>query len=135
MSVDPADHMKLVYEVGSRIHGKFDRDDLHQVGFLSLIKACESFVPELGYKFSTYAVKVIERDMWKFAKKEQQFVDRKVSCTDASVSESNYSPELNDEDNEILSAVVHNRKKALMKRLGINRDEFKRRAKKVLDKL
>lgn len=40
-------------------------EDAYQVGFISLAKAAQLFNPALNYKFSTYAVAVIKRDLLK----------------------------------------------------------------------
>lgn len=53
-------NMGLVRMCAARFSGKgFDYEDLFQSGCLGLVKAAERFNPELGCKFSTYAVPVI----------------------------------------------------------------------------
>lgn len=42
-------------------------EDYKQVGYLALMEACVGFKPELGFKFSTYATKLIWSRVWRFA--------------------------------------------------------------------
>ena len=51
------EHIPLLRHVVGRmmIHGGLDRDDLYGFGMLGLIAAAETYEPERGLKFSTYA--------------------------------------------------------------------------------
>ena len=47
---------RLVCAIAGKFTGKLDFEELVQEGQIGLIKAVERFEPELGYRFSTYAV-------------------------------------------------------------------------------
>lgn len=50
----------LVHSAAHRFCGRgIEYDDLYQAGCIGLIKAADGFKPELGLKFSTYAVPAI----------------------------------------------------------------------------
>lgn len=50
------DHIALVHSIARRYRNRgLDYDDLVQVGCLGLMRACEDFEPQRGYRFSTYA--------------------------------------------------------------------------------
>lgn len=54
------ENLGLVHACAIRFRGKgIEYDDLYQAGCEGLIKAADKFDPELGYRFSTYAVPVI----------------------------------------------------------------------------
>lgn len=58
--IDVEENIGLVHLCAKRFSGRgIDYDDLFQVGCIGLIKATRAFNPELGNKFSTYAVPVI----------------------------------------------------------------------------
>lgn len=55
-----SDNLGLVHACAGKFRGRgIEYDDLYQSGCVGLVKAAENFKPELGYKFSTYAVPVI----------------------------------------------------------------------------
>lgn len=58
------DHMPLVNWVAGKYHkvykDRYDFDDLVQVGCIGLCKAAENFNPDVGVKFSTFAVRKIK---------------------------------------------------------------------------
>lgn len=58
--VTVSENLGLVHACAGRFRGRgIEYDDLFQAGCIGLIKAADHFDPELGYKFSTYAVPVI----------------------------------------------------------------------------
>ena len=55
-----AENLGLVHMCVRRFVGRGeDYEDLFQIGCVGLVKAADNFDPELGYKFSTYAVPMI----------------------------------------------------------------------------
>ncbi len=58
--VTVSENLGLVHACAGRFRGRgIEYDDLFQAGCIGLIKAADHFDPDLGYKFSTYAVPVI----------------------------------------------------------------------------
>jgi RNA polymerase sigma factor (sigma-70 family) len=60
---DPVQHLPLVRSRAERFRGRWsglDLEDLVQEGTLALLDACRLFRPELGFRFSTYAVRAID---------------------------------------------------------------------------
>ncbi len=54
------ENLGLVHSCANRFRGRgVEYDDLFQAGCLGLVKAAAGFNPELGFKFSTYAVPAI----------------------------------------------------------------------------
>lgn len=60
-----AENMNLARREAWRFQRRTDMDygDLESVAFIGLMKACFKFKPELGWKFSTYAVPVIRGEL------------------------------------------------------------------------
>lgn len=57
-------HMGLAHHLASRYRRSgVDRDDLHQVAFLGLVKAVDRFDPDRGIAFSTFAGRTIEGEI------------------------------------------------------------------------
>ena len=64
-------NMALVTTIADKHYKKFigygiDFEDIRQVGYIGLIKACERFDNSKGVKFSTYAWKLIEGEILNF---------------------------------------------------------------------
>jgi RNA polymerase sigma factor (sigma-70 family) len=82
MTIDPNDHLGLVYQAATDYAGRtgIERDDLVGEGTIGLMAACEGFKPELGYQFSTYATLAIRRHMMKYIRRYYfgQFVKNKT---------------------------------------------------------
>lgn len=58
--VTVSENLGLAHACAGRFRGRgIEYDDLFQAGCIGLIKAADHFDPDLGYKFSTYAVPVI----------------------------------------------------------------------------
>ncbi len=53
-------NMGLVYKIANSYRNKIDLDTAVQEGSIGLIKAIDRFEPERGFKFSTYAVPMID---------------------------------------------------------------------------
>lgn len=66
-------NMSLVYVSGNKrnIYAEYiaDRHDYYQEGFIGLLKAIDTFDPNKGIKFSTYATTCIENSMNKLSRK------------------------------------------------------------------
>lgn len=69
---------KLVYKVFKDNFAGYRwlKDDLLQCGRMGLWKACKKFEEDKGYKFSSYAVKVIRNEMLLYLKKET----KEIAC-------------------------------------------------------
>jgi len=60
-------NLRLVLSVIKRFHASQENiDDLFQIGCIGLIKAIDNFNTELGVKFSTYAVPMIQGEIRRF---------------------------------------------------------------------
>ena len=60
-------NLRLVLSVIKRFHTSQENvDDLFQIGCIGLIKAIDNFNAELGVKFSTYAVPMIQGEIRRF---------------------------------------------------------------------
>lgn len=58
MRVDPAQHLRLVYQIANKIALRWklvEYDDLVGWGMLGLLKASERWAPDRGCTFATYA--------------------------------------------------------------------------------
>ena len=65
---NPADHIGLLTNIvrlvlGTRIAGPVEDSDAYADGLVGLVRACQKFQPELGYKFSTFAFHCIRNEM------------------------------------------------------------------------
>ena len=58
-------NLKLVYKIAQRysMNSTIDKEIFIQEGSIGLIKAVDGFRPELGFQFSTYAVRVIQGEL------------------------------------------------------------------------
>lgn len=67
-----AENLNLARREAWRFHrrcdGKLAYDDLEAVAFIGLMKACHKFEPDLGWKFSTYAVPKIRGELLHFVR-------------------------------------------------------------------
>lgn len=100
----------LIYEVINRYYynKKYDfvRDDLFQVGQLSLYKAIQTFDENKNIKFSTFAMTVIKNDLLKFATRDYE----------------KYSGVINDTETSLNSTVSNDDDMSMEDRLGIEED-------------
>lgn len=66
------DNIKLVTMVTKKMYcdprAYYDKEDMWQVGVLGLIKAVQYFDPDKGFKFSTYAVPMIQGEIRRFCR-------------------------------------------------------------------
>jgi len=59
-----SENLGLVHSIAHRFKGRgIEYDDLYSAGCIGLVKAYDGFKPELGNRFSTYAVPVIMGEM------------------------------------------------------------------------
>lgn len=68
-------NMRLVAHVAKRYAGfEEDMDDLISIGTIGLMKAVDSFRPEYGNKFATYAIRCVDNELLMYlrAKKKQR---------------------------------------------------------------
>lgn len=60
------DNKKIVYSVANKFYSNdphIDQQDLYQIGFIGLIKAVDTFDPDMGYYFSTYAYSCVTNEI------------------------------------------------------------------------
>ncbi len=62
------DNINLVYHISKKFYNKLDNsnfsiDDIHQIGFIALFKACKLYDEDKNIKFSTYACRAIYNDI------------------------------------------------------------------------
>ena len=68
------DNMALVTYMLKKITGSYD-EDLYQSGCLGLTKAAQSFDPEKGFKFTTYASRCIMNEIFmEFRSNKKRFL-------------------------------------------------------------
>ena len=66
-------NLKLVLSILKKYHNKIDNlDDLFQIGTIGLIKAIDNFDLSFGVKFSTYAVFIIEGEIKRYLRDNNQ---------------------------------------------------------------
>ncbi len=66
-------NLKLVLSIIKRYNnGKYDMNDLFQIGCIGLIKAVDNFDPNYGVMFSTYAVPLISGEVKRFIRDSSQ---------------------------------------------------------------
>lgn len=85
--VDFYENVGLVYYVYNTYYQRYRdiEDDLIQEGMMGLWKACQTFNPSIGSKFSTYAVRVIKNAMGMYVRKEAR--SREVYSLDRLIDE------------------------------------------------
>lgn len=57
------DNLRLVYFVASKFETAIEKDELISIGCIGLIKGVDSFKPDKGAKFSTYATRCIRNEI------------------------------------------------------------------------
>lgn len=66
--------MPMAVKMGLGYWGKHnDAKDWISIAYIGLMKAANSFLPEKGAKFSTYAFNAIRRELWKEKNKENAY--------------------------------------------------------------
>ena len=61
------EHMRLVYSIARRFYDRgYEKDDLHQIGAIGLLKAIDKFNTDYQVCFSTYAVPLILGEIKRF---------------------------------------------------------------------
>ena len=79
-------NMRLVVKLAQKYaNHHYWLEDLISLGTIGLIKAVDSFNPNLGYKFSTFASRCIENEILMFLRKEKR--QTSVISLDAALSE------------------------------------------------
>lgn len=70
------DNMPLIASVVKKMYlspyAYYDKEDMFQQGTLGLMEAVERFDPERGFAFSTYAVSLIQGEIMRFIRENQQ---------------------------------------------------------------
>ncbi len=79
-----------------RLPSAYDRDDLHSLGYMGLLRAAQTFDPERGVAFSTYAYRCIEYAIAGALKRES---DRQIECISLSLL-------INDEEDNPLEDLI-----------------------------
>ncbi len=64
-------HEKLIYAIINKMKGKYDQEDLYQVGVIGLIKAYRNYNASYGVKFSTYAFSYILGEIKKYIRENK----------------------------------------------------------------
>lgn len=95
MSVDPREHVGLVYLMAGKMYRRYPAvrrwlgmDEAVGVGMLALMKAAQAFDPERGYTFATYATNAIAKEICKAARHQgviaipEGVFGAKYSCCD-----------------------------------------------------
>lgn len=71
--IDFEDNKNLVYYYVNKQYGsRNDKEDLYQVGFIGLLKACKSYEGRNGAKFSTFAIVCIKNEISCYLRKENR---------------------------------------------------------------
>lgn len=65
------DNVKLIYLVLKKMGLQKYTDDLYDIGLIGLVGAANTYDPDKGYKFSTYATKCIKNDIMIYLRKLQ----------------------------------------------------------------
>lgn len=84
--------------------GMYDREDLYQLGCLGLLRAIDTYDPDKGVQFSTYAWVIIKNKILKAVEKEYRHHGKEISGDDDSIiiPEAVYTDPPVSEVNEIL---------------------------------
>ena len=73
-------NMRLVVLCASKYVSRwYDMDELVSIGTIGLIKAVDSFNPDLGYRFSTFASRCINNQILMFLRKEKRYMSNTIS--------------------------------------------------------
>lgn len=110
--IDFDSNVMLVYSVFNKNYKAYRHleDDLVQEGLLGLWKACNTFDPEKGAEFSTYAVKCIKNEMGMFLRKigksqEELSLDRPLN-TECNATFLHLVEEVNVEEDDSKSEAI-----------------------------
>ena len=101
-----------------RLPNVYDREDLHCVGSIGLVRAAQTYDPERGATFSTYAYGCIEHAIAGALKRE---TSRQIECISLSVlwGEEEDSPledQIADPEADPASAALHRCTQAILQR-------------------
>lgn len=86
-TMDFESNMNLVYTVLRRMNLVSDKEfeDLVQEGFIGLIKACDTYDPSKGFKFSTYACTCIRNNILMYLRTRRRQSKLKTISSDTSI--------------------------------------------------
>lgn len=65
------DYEKLIYSVIHNYKNYYDLEDLKQVGYIALLKACKNYSADKNTKFSTYAYLYIKGEVLKYVREDR----------------------------------------------------------------
>lgn len=93
------DNLRLANYVANKLYIKncgIEFNDISQVCNLGLVKAARTFDENKGFKFSTYAYKVMENEVLNYLRKEkkQGFIRNKTISLDTTISKNNEGTKL-----------------------------------------
>lgn len=84
---DIMDYERLIYSVIQNYKNYYDIEDLKQVGYIALLKACQNYSCDKNTKFSTYAYWYIKGEVLKYIREDRSIkVNRDLIKLSSSVS-------------------------------------------------
>ena len=115
------ENRNLIYSVCSKYQGYNDKEDLHQVGVIGLMKAYKNFDEARNVKFSTYAFPYIvgevssyvrenkaikvSRDMIRLGRKINEYIDKHIKVRGYAPTVSDIALMLDAPEEKIISAL------------------------------
>lgn len=115
------ENKNLIYSVCSKYQGYSDKEDLHQVGVIGLMKAYKNFDEARDVKFSTYAFPYIvgevssyvrenkaikvSRDMIRLGRKINEYIDKHIKVRGYAPTVSDIALMLDAPEEKIISAL------------------------------
>lgn len=84
---DIMDYEKLIYSVIHNYKNYYDIEDLRQVGYIALLKACKNYSGDKNTKFSTYAYLYIKGEILKYIREDRSIkVNRDIIKLTSSIN-------------------------------------------------
>ena len=84
-------NLRLVAHIVKKYCSAYDQDDLLSIGTIGLIKAVDSFNPDNGTRFATYASKCLQNEIFMYFRSQKKLLSE-VSITEPIDTDKNGNP-------------------------------------------